>query len=116
MSLSTGIFTEPLKTAIVKPLLKNPILDFSSFKNFRPVSNITFMSKVIEKFIAFQVHSHMTRHNMFEKLQSAFETHHSTETTLVKVFNDIMLNVDSGSGSFLIFLDLSTAFDTIDYI
>ena len=45
---------------------------------------------------------------MFEKLQSAFETHHSTETTLVKVFNDIMLNVDSGSGSFLIFLDLST--------
>ena len=43
------------------------------------------------------------------------KTHHSTETTLVKVFNDIMINVDSGLGSFLILLDLSSAFDTIDY-
>ena len=101
MSLSTGIFTEPLKTAIVKPLLKKPTLDCTSFKNFRPVSNIAFMSKGIEKVIAFQVHSHMTRHDMFEELQSAYKTHHSTEATLVKVFNDIMLNVDSGSCSFL---------------
>ena len=115
LSLSTGIFPEPLKTAIVKPLLKKPTLDCTSFRNFRPVSNIAFMSKVIEKVIAFQLHSHMTRHNMFEELQSAYKTHHSTETTLVKVFNDIMLNVDSGLGSFLILLDLSSAFDTIDY-
>ena len=70
------------------------------------------MSKVIEKVIAFQLHSHMTRHNMFEELQSAYKTHHST---LVKVFNDIMLNVDNGLSSFLILLDLSSAFDTIDY-
>ena len=52
---------------------------------------------------------------MFEGLQSAYKSHHSTETTLVKVFNDIMLNVDSGSGLFLILLDLSSAIDTIDY-
>ena len=52
---------------------------------------------------------------MFEELQSACKAHHSTETTLVRVFNDIMLNVDSGSGSFLIFLDLLSALDTIDY-
>ena len=73
------------------------------------------MSKVIEKVIAFQLHSHMTRHNMFEELQSASKPHHSTETTLVKVFNNIMLNVVSGLGSFLILLDLSSAFDTIDF-
>ena len=74
------------------------------------------MSKVIENVIAFQIiHSQMTRHNMFEELQSAYKAHHSTETTLEKVFNDIMLNVDSGSGSFLILLDLSSAFDTIAY-
>ena len=71
------------------------------------------MSKVIEMVIGFQLHSHMTRHNMFEELQSAYNTHHCTETTLVKVFNDIMLNVDNGLGSFLILLDLSSAFDTI---
>ena len=52
---------------------------------------------------------------MFEELQSAYKAHHSTETTLVKVFNNIMLNVDSGSGSFLILLDLSSAFDTTGY-
>ena len=52
---------------------------------------------------------------MFEELHSAYKAHHNTETTPVKVFNDIILNVDSGSGSFLIFLDLSSAFDTIDY-
>ena len=67
------------------------------------------MSKVIDKVIAFQLHSHMARHNMFEELQSAYKAHHSTETTLVKVFNDVMLNVDSKSGLFLILLDLSSA-------
>ena len=66
------------------PLKKPPLI-----KNFRPVSNIAFMSKVIEKVIAFQLHSHMTWHRMFEELQSAYKTH-STETTLVKLFNDIM--------------------------
>ena len=51
------------------------------------------------------------------KLKSAYKDYHtsSTETTPVKVFNNTMLNVDSGSGSFLILLDLSSAFDTIDY-
>ena len=73
------------------------------------------MSKVLEKVIALQLHSHMTRHNMFEELQPAYKAQHSTETTLVKVFYEIMLNVDNGSGSFLILLDLSSAFDTIDY-
>ena len=52
---------------------------------------------------------------MFEELQSAYKAHDSTETTLVRVFNDILLNVDSESGSFLILLDLSSAFDIIDY-
>ena len=76
MSLSTGIFFR--KTAIiVKPLLKKPTLDCTSFKNFSPVSNIAFMSKVIEKVIAFQLHSYITRHNMFEELQSAYKAHHN---------------------------------------
>ena len=66
------------------PLLKKTTLDCTSFKNFRPVSNIAFMSKDIEKVIAFQLHSHITRHNMFEELQSAYRAHHSAETTLVK--------------------------------
>ena len=57
----------------------------------------------------------MLKHDIFEEFQSAYKANHSTETTLLKVFNDIMLNLDSGSGTFLILLDLSAAFDTIDY-
>ena len=48
------------------------------------------MSKVIEKVIAFQLHSHMTRDSMLEELESVHKAHHSTETTLVKVFNGII--------------------------
>ena len=62
---TTTAFVSFFKTA-------TPTLDCTSFRNFRPVSNIAFMSKVIEKVIAFQLHSHMTRHNMFEELQSAY--------------------------------------------
>ena len=53
MSLSTGIFTESLKTAIVKPLLKKPTLDCTSFKNFRPESNIALMSKLLKRLFHF---------------------------------------------------------------
>ena len=51
----------------------------------------------------------------YKSVLSAYKAHHSNETTPVKVFNDIMLNVDSGLGSFLILLDLSSAFNTINY-
>ena len=59
--------------------------------------------------------AHYVKHNIFEEFQSAYKANHSTETTLLKVFNNIMLNLDSGSGTFLILLDLSPAFDTIYY-
>ena len=85
-SLSAVIFPEPLKTTIVKPLLKKPTLECTSFKNFRYVSNIAFMSKDIENVTAFQFHSHMTRHCMFEELKSGYKAHHSTETIHVKTF------------------------------
>ena len=84
-------------------------------KNYRPVSNLPFLFKVIERFIAKQMTAHMLKHEKFEEFQSAYKANHSTETTLLKVFNDIMLNLDSGSRTFLILLDLSAAFDTIDY-
>ena len=48
MTLSTGIFPSKLKSAIVLPLLKKQNLDSESFKNYRPVSNLPFLSKVIE--------------------------------------------------------------------
>ena len=52
--------------------------------------------------------------SVIEKFQSAYKAHHSTETALLRVFNDILFSIDQGGGEILVLLDLSSAFDTID--
>ena len=79
MSLAAGHFPSALKSAIVKPLLKKPSLDPEIFKNFRPVSNLSFLSKVIEKVIASQLLQHMKDNNLLDVMQSAYKSGHSTE-------------------------------------
>ena len=115
-ALSSGKFPTDLKSAIVKPLLKKPVLDQEILKNFRPVSNLSFVSKVIEKVIAARLLDHMKENGLMYPYQSAYRKGHSTETALVRVHNDIVSAVDKkGSGVYLILLDLSVAFDTVDH-
>ena len=97
------------------PLLKKLILDKEIFKNYRPVSNLAFVSKVIEKASLKQMSSHMTTHHLHTPSQSAYRPLHSTETALLKIQNDILISLDSSKGVMLILLDLSAAFDTIDH-
>ena len=113
--LKSGIFPSDLKSAIVQPLLKKPSLDREILKNFRPVSNLSFLSKIIEKVIAARLLDHMTENNLMDPLQSAYRKGHSTETALLRVHNDIVSAVDKGNGVGLILLDLSAAFDTVDH-
>ena len=115
LSLSTGKFPSNLKCAIVQPLLKKPSLDSEILKNYRPVSNLSFVSKVIEKVIAARLIDHMTANSLMDPYQSAYRKGHSTETALVRVHNDIVSAVDKGFGVCLILLDLSAAFDTVDH-
>ncbi|WP_419586369.1 RNA-directed DNA polymerase, partial [Thiolapillus sp.] len=84
-------------------------------KNFRPVSNLSFMSKVTEKVVLQQLLAYLTEHKLICPSQSAYRPHHSTETALLKITNDILLALDSGNVSLLTLLDLSAAFDTIDH-
>jgi len=113
--LRTGLFPSDLKSAIILPLLKKRGSDHDTLSNFRPVSNLPFISKVIEKVVSSRLLEHMNDNNLFDPMQSAYRAGHSTETALLRVHNDIVSYVDGGQGVFLVLLDLSAAFDTVDH-
>jgi hypothetical protein len=115
LSLSSGIVPRSFKTASVIPLLKKPGLDPDVLGNYRPVSNLPFASKLLERAVAEQLNEHLKRHDMYARFQSAYRPSHSTETALVRVVNDLLSFVDSGENALLVCLDLSAAFDTIDH-
>ena len=94
-SLTTGIVPECFKSAIVKPLLKNPGLDVNDLKNFRPVPNLPFVSKILEKVVLAQLDSHLPRNNLREVCQSANRQNHSTETLLLSVTDSLLCKADN---------------------
>ena len=108
-------FFKQLKSALVKPLLKKSNIDPNDLKNYRPISNLSFLSKLIERVIAARLSSHLSSHNLMSKLQSAYRKFHSSETALLYVQNDILASLDAGHSTALLLLDLSAAFDTIDH-
>ena len=115
LSLKEGNFPETFKTAHVAPLLKKPTLDKEGMKNYRPVSNLSFVSKILEKVVAKRLISHINAAGLSNKIQSAYKKFHSTETALLKIQSDILSAMDKGKVTALVLLDLSAAFDTIDH-
>ena len=114
-SLINGLMPVCYRKAVISPLLKKPNLDVNELKNYRPVSNLPFLSKIIEKAVALQLNDHLSKNNLFEQHQSAYRKCHNTETALVKISNDLLLSADNKDVSILVLLDLSAAFDTIDH-
>uniref|UniRef100_A0A8C5AMC5 Reverse transcriptase domain-containing protein n=1 Tax=Gadus morhua TaxID=8049 RepID=A0A8C5AMC5_GADMO len=114
-SLSSGHVPSSLKLASVTPVLKKPGLDPDSPNNYRPISNLPFLSKILERVVAKQLITYLETNDLFELFQSGFRSKHSTETALHKVTNDLLLSSDTGSLNILILLDLSAAFDTINH-
>jgi len=111
ISLSDGVF----KKVVVTPLIKKPTLNKEDLKNYRLVSGLNFISKVIERVVAKQVKDYLDSKELDNKFQSAYQTGHSTETTLLKIKNDIHQNLAKNLPTALVLLDLSAAFHTIDH-
>ena len=115
LSISTCIFPLSCKSSIVMPLIKKPGLDSEVLENYRPVSNLSVMTKIIEKVISTQLVTYIVDNGLTDDFQSAYKCGHSTETAFIRVYNDIIVTIGKGNGNFLVLLDLSSAFDTIDH-
>ena len=115
LSFSEGIFPTMFKSAAVTPLLKKPSLDPDNPANYRPISNLNNISKIIERLFLSRFYPHVTSSPNFNHLQSAYRPHHSTETALLQTFDDIFCSADRSQPTLLVSLDLSAAFDTIDH-
>ena len=103
------------KTAVVRPLLKKPTLDPSDLASYRPISNLSFISKTLERLVSQRLTNHIDKHNLLPPTQSAYRKNHSTETALLRIHNDLVAAIDKGDIGALILLDLSAAFDTVDH-
>ena len=114
-SLEMGIYPSTFNKSLLRPSIKKNPLDQDVFPNYRPISNLSFLSKTLERLAAKQMDSYLSMNGRYAQMQSAYRKHHSTETALVRVFNDITLTIDNHRESILILLDLSSAFDTIDH-
>ncbi len=114
LSLEDCVVPDKWKVGLVLPSLKKQNLDLV-FCNFRPVSNLPFVSKIGEKAVLSDVLGHCSINSLMPSHQSSYRKSHSTETALLKVHNDILLNMDQQEITLLVLLDLSAAFDTIDH-
>ena len=94
LSLSTGVFPDEMKVALVTPLLKKSSLDPEVLGNFRPVSNLSFLSKLLERVVARQLIAYLEQRSLLVPAQSAYRANHSTENALLKVLNDLLISVD----------------------
>lgn len=102
------------KIAFVIPLIKKLDID-PVLENFRPVSNLSFVSKIAEKAVISQHLNHCNEHAPLPTNQSTYRQFHSTETALIKVQSDILSSMDKQEVTLLVLLDLSAAFDTVDH-
>ena len=113
LSLETGDITG-LKESVITPILKKINLDSEVFAHFRPIVNLQFLSKLIEKCVLVQLTDHMKANGLDCSEQFAYKKNHSTETMVLQIVNDVLVGFDKHSCTILVMLDMSAAFDTVD--
>jgi len=115
LTMQSGIFPSVLKEARVRPLLKKSTLDPDNASSYRPISNLSYISKLVERVVVKRFTNHVGTHNLFPVQQSAYRPFHSTETAVLSVHDLLVRSIDNNQISVLVLLDLSAAFDTVDH-
>ena len=98
----------------IDPLLKKAGLDPDIKKNYRPVNNLVFLSKLTERIVSKRIDEHMETNNLFTSEFFGYKKHHSTETMMIGMTDEILNGFDEDKCTVMLLLDLSAAFDTID--
>jgi len=114
-SISAGLLPSSQKKAVVTPAIKKRGLDSEVMNNYRPISNLSFLSKIMEKIVSKQLLDYLNGHELLPKFQSGFRSGHSTETVLIRLLSDIYSAMDKGQVTLLALLDVSAAFDSVDH-
>ena len=104
-----------LQSAYITPLLKKADLDPAEPNSSRPISNLSVISKLLERRVSKQLLRYLKDNDLLPDLQSAYTAHYSTETAILRVLSDVLSALDSGNLVMLTLLDLSAAFDSVDH-
>jgi hypothetical protein len=115
LSFSQGVFPDGLKTGKISPILKKKGLDINIAANYRPITSLGTLSKILERLALLQLRPVITGSAGFFGGQSAYRAAHSTETALLKVTADVRVNMEGSSTTCLLSLDISAAFDVLDH-
>ena len=114
-SLNYGTVPTDFKHALISPILKKKNLDKNSLCNYRPISQLSTISKILEKVVFKQLIHFLEINNLIDPFQSSYRPNHSTETCLNHVISNILNSLATESPIQLLLLDLSAAFDTLDH-
>ena len=114
LSLVECEFAQQWKTALVKPLLKKVVMELTN-TSYHPVSNLPFLSKVVEKSVLLRFNRHCNENNLMPSYQSAYRANFSCETALVKLTDDLLWAMEYQEVTPLVAIDLSAAFDTVHH-
>ena len=112
-SYDLGIFPTSLKRSKVVPVYKSGTKNIAG--NYRPISILSPFSKIFEKLIYVRLEKFLVKNYILSPYQFGFRRNHSTSLASLNLLNNLQLNYDEGYNTCCIFLDLSKAFDTVNY-
>ena len=115
LSYESSTVPASMKHAVITPLLKGSGLSADDYSSYRPISNLPYASKLLERHVSAQLRLHLQSNDLEDPFQSANRRAHSVETAIVCIQDDILRSLDMHKHVVLVLLDLSAAFDTIDH-